>query len=115
MTPAELLAELRARGADLVLDGDRLRLRGPPGVVEPELTEALRLVKPALLEHLQAEVRWRVEAMRQQVPASGPVPLLVARRVQAGPGHCPSCGEPTVGAAIRCSTCATAAREVLGC
>ena len=38
-------------------------------------------------------VAWRVEAMRARVPATGPLPYLVARDAPQGPRRCPSCGE----------------------
>ena len=43
------------------------------------------------------EIAWRVEAMRPQVPARGPIGYLHAtprRAAHDTPGRCGSCGEP---------------------
>lgn len=49
MSPAALLAELRALGVELRVEGDRIRCKAPRGSVTPELAEAIRSHKPALL------------------------------------------------------------------
>ncbi|MDP9357132.1 MAG: hypothetical protein M3R02_17970 [Chloroflexota bacterium] len=75
--------------------------------------------KPALIAHLQEEeaaISWRVEAMREQILAGGPVPFLVAvpNRAPAA-GVCLSCGETfeLVGYVPRCRLCTVAATRAL--
>jgi len=52
MSAAPLLAELRARGACLRLEGDRLRLEAPPGGLPRRLVEAARAQREELLRAL---------------------------------------------------------------
>ena len=62
------------------------------------------------------DVAWRVEAMRPQVPATGPVPILLARPEarMAPAGTCVSCGDPLdVGRRVRCAPCVRAVERVL--
>jgi predicted RNA binding protein YcfA (HicA-like mRNA interferase family) len=64
-----------------------------------------------------AEVAWRVEAMRPQIPPRGPIPFLLARlevTTPYAPGHCGSCGDPLdAGQRFRCSPCQQAAWQAL--
>lgn len=53
MTLARLLEELDRRGVALVAEGDRLRVRGARGALDPELLSAIRAHKPRLLEALR--------------------------------------------------------------
>lgn len=101
MTAAELLAEVRALGVELraASDGSRI-LYHPRDALTPEWVERLRQHKPevlALLSEVEAEVAWRVAAMRPQVPPRGAIGRLVARpdapSVDA-PRRCGSCGDP---------------------
>lgn len=55
MTPLDLLAELERRNVKLTLSGDKLRLNAPAGVLTPELKEAVRRQKPALIALLEAQ------------------------------------------------------------
>ena len=59
----------------------------------------------------EAEVAWRLAAMRPQVPKIGAVPLLIARPDAPTPaGTCLSCGDPLSGGAVyRCGPCVEAA------
>jgi len=52
VTTAELLAELNCRRVELFLDGDRLRFRAPPGVLNSELRAAITDRRPAILAAL---------------------------------------------------------------
>ncbi len=52
MTAALLLAELRRRGVELILEGPTLRYRAPKGLLTSELLGAIREHKPALLAAL---------------------------------------------------------------
>jgi hypothetical protein len=55
MTPTALLAELRERGVELAVDGDKIRYRAPRGVLTADLKEAMRACKPDLLAALAQE------------------------------------------------------------
>ena len=50
MTAVALLRELDARGIRIVVQGNRVSLRGPSEVLTAELTEHLRQHKPEILE-----------------------------------------------------------------
>ena len=52
---APVLADLRRRGVRLIVDGDRLRLDAPRGVLSLAEVEGLRREKAALLEAIRAE------------------------------------------------------------
>ena len=54
MSARTLLAELRDRGVELVMDGDRLQYR-PRYAVTPDLLDRLRANKPTLLKLLAWE------------------------------------------------------------
>ncbi len=109
------LAEARAAGLEVRAEPGRLVVRGP------RQTEALarRLLERtgevmALLADEDAEVSWRVEVMRPQVPAQGPIPFLKARNVAPAFGGCLSCGDTlSEGRTYRCASCARAAWTVL--
>ena len=55
MTPAELLAKLERLNVKVSLAGDKLRLEAPAGVLTPELKEALRQHKAALMALLSGQ------------------------------------------------------------
>lgn len=92
MTPAvALLADLRARGVELVAIGDRLRFR-PASAVSGDTREALRVHKAELLALLTA----------------GSEALLPVRRVAYAfpwPDALPGLGRRTVGLFALCSRC----------
>jgi hypothetical protein len=112
-----VLAEARAVGLEVRAEVDRLVVRGPR--LHEAIARQLLAQKPvvlALLIEEEAELRWRVEAMRPQVPLRGPIPVLVAREVAVIAEHCFSCGEPLApGRTVRCAFCVRAAQRVLGC
>lgn len=118
MGAPEVLAELTRRGVEVVAVGDRLRFR-PPSAITPDLRAALVEHKADLLRLLSpddGEIRWRVDAMRPQVPRAGSIPVLLARpeASRAPTGTCLSCGDPlTEGQRIRCVPCVTAVEQVL--
>ena len=97
MNAAKLIEELRSRGVVVEAAGDRLRVDAPKGAVTPELREALAEHKTevmALITITEEEIAWRVAAMLEQIPASGPFPFLVARKdVVTSPNSCHSCGD----------------------
>jgi hypothetical protein len=113
---AGVLAEARAVGLEVRAEADRLVVRGPR--LHEEIARQLLALKPvvlALLIEEEAELGWRIEAMRPQVPERGPIPVLVARAVSPSPGHCLSCGEPLPPERpMRCALCVRAAQVVLG-
>lgn len=63
MSARALLAELRDRGVELVVAGDRMRYR-PTNLVTPDLLDRLRANKPTLLKLLEWEGRTRRQAAR---------------------------------------------------
>jgi hypothetical protein len=102
MSPAETLAALRAADVELqVVDG--WRLYGVP--------EAIAAFELGDLSALRAELVWRWQAMLRQIPASGGIPVLVAREAPGGPGLCASCGEPS--SRFRCGLCQVAASAAI--
>jgi hypothetical protein len=113
---ATALAEARAVGLEVRAEVDRLVVRGPR--LHEAIARQLLAQKPMVLTLLaeeEAELGWRVEAMRPQVPERGPIPVLVAREVAVIAGHCLSCGEPLApGRTVRCVLCVRAAQVVLG-
>lgn len=120
MTAAALLAELRALGATVAADGDRLAIDAPAGALTPALLARLRAHKPLILATLAADepaVAWRVALPRAQLPASGPLPFLTARRTPGRGERCPRRGEPvearTEGLGVCCAPCAHAAQLVV--
>jgi TubC N-terminal docking domain len=55
MMAHDLIAECRTRGISLEVIGERLRCRGPVGVLTPELKQALAAQKAALVQILTGE------------------------------------------------------------
>lgn len=53
MTPSDLLSEIQARQVELMVVGDRLRIR-PAGALPPDLREELRTHKAEVVELLRA-------------------------------------------------------------
>jgi hypothetical protein len=110
-----VLAEARAAGLDIRAEPGRLVVRGPRSLeaVAQRLLERKSDVL-ALLAAEDANVAWRVAAMRPQVPQRGAIPVLVAREGVSVPGSCVSCGEHLrEGVTFRCSLCSRAAWVVL--
>jgi hypothetical protein len=110
------VAEAQAAGLEVWSEADRLVVRGSP--IHERLARQLLDQKPAVLAFLaeqEAEVAWRVAAMRPQVAATGPIPILIARDTRPKAGCCISCGDPLSGnSTYRCSPCARAAWLILG-
>ena len=116
MTPLEVLASLHRRGIIVAPSGDgRLRYR-PSDALSAEERAELGRHREALLGLLADPVGWRIEVMAEQVPAAGPVPLLIARPGVHFPlSGCCSCGDPLgPGQRYRCAPCVAAAITVLG-
>ena len=110
-----ILTEARALGFEVRTEPGRLIVRGPRSQesVAQRLLER-KIEVSALLAAEDADVAWRVAAMRRQVPKRGPIPVLVARAGAKQQGRCVSCGQqlpPDV--KCRCSLCARAAWVVL--
>ena len=53
MTPADALAQGRAAGVEVAIDGGELRLRAPPGVLTHERLDWLRAHRDVLVEALR--------------------------------------------------------------
>lgn len=119
MNASMLLTDLIHRGVRLSASGENLNIDAPKGAITSDLRAALVEHKTSLIRLLnseEADVQWRVEAMRlQYVPGRGGFPFFVARRdfVDA-PGCCLSCGEPHgPGRKYRCSPCVRAVEIVI--
>jgi hypothetical protein len=110
-----VLAEARSAGLQVRAVADRLIVRGPRA--QEALAQRLLAQKPvvlALLAQEDAELAWRIAAMRSQVPARGPIPFLKARDAEPAIGGCLSCGDALRGGrSYRCASCARAAWTVL--
>ena len=90
MGPTELLAELTRRGVEITVEGDRLRFR-PQDAVTADLRAELVEHKANLLRLIggeEQEIRWRMQAMRGQVPRTGAIPILLARPVSRRRSTC---------------------------
>jgi len=55
MTPDALLDKLERLNVKVTINGDKLRLEAPAGVLTPEMKEAIRQYKPALIALLEAQ------------------------------------------------------------
>ncbi len=110
-----VLAEARAGGLEIQAEADGLVIRGPRTL--DHLARQLLNQKPqvlALLEAEDAEVAWRIRAMRPQVRPRGPVPVLAARPVASFVGCCTSCGDPIAPPRrYRCEPCIRATWAVV--
>src|SRR3954452_14770165 len=98
MNASALLADLRRRGIQLSVAGERLSVDAPKGSVTPDLRNELTEHKSDLIRLLTEddyEVAWRAAFMRPQVPPRGSVPFLVARpNLSDTRGVCLSCDGP---------------------
>lgn len=117
MDARELRATLERLGVELAADGERLRYR-PQCAVTPVLRAAMTQRRDELLALLvaeEAEVRWRVDAMRTQMPWTGAIPSLsVHPMTRIWAGGCSSCGDALgPGERYRCTPCIRAAWQVL--
>jgi hypothetical protein len=109
------LTEARAAGLEVRTEPGRLIVRGARAL-QPLAERLLERTGEVLvlLAAEDADIAWRVTAMRPQVPKRGAVPVLVARRGALKPGCCVSCGEALgEGMKFRCSPCARATWVVL--
>jgi hypothetical protein len=110
-----VLTEARVAGLEVRAETGQLVVRGPRslGAVARQLLERKGEVL-ALLAAEDADVAWRIDAMRAQVPQRGAIPVLVARARVQEPGRCVSCGDHLhEGTQFRCSPCARATWVVL--
>lgn len=60
MTPEALLTELNRLNVKISLAGDKLHVEAPAGVLTPDLKEAMRQYKPALMTLLRGQARPQV-------------------------------------------------------
>ena len=110
-----LLRDARRAGLKVTADGDTLVVQGPrrlEPIAQTLLAEKPRILKALAEEH---EVKWRIDAMRPQVPANGAIPFLLARPDVRSPVRtCCSCGDPLgPDERYRCGPCIAAAVAVL--
>jgi hypothetical protein len=110
-----LLTDARAAGLEVRVEPGRLVVRGPrslEGVAQRLLAQKADVV--ALLAAEDADIAWRVDAMRPQVPVRGPIPVLVACDTIPATGRCISYGDRLPNRLqFRCSLCSQAAWIVL--
>ena len=86
MTPAALMREVRAAGADLALVDGKLKLRGP---VSPELRAALREHKTEVAAILRGDsCRWCGERLAW--------PAAAGIIYESGEAECHQCGDAEV-------------------
>ena len=78
MVVAELLSELRARGVTLTAQNGQLQTTAPKGAITPDLGEAIKAQKAALLVALQRQVNGGTLA---------PLPEPLVRLVGAAVGN----------------------------
>ncbi len=103
MSAAEILRALEAAGVSFEPVAEGWAIHGTPA--------ALAGFALAERSQLRAELVWRRVAVRRAVPASGGIPVLVARDAPGGPGLCASCGEAT--GEFRCRLCQVAAAAAI--
>src|SRR5262245_46764072 len=110
-----MLTEARAAGFEVRIAPGQLILRGPRSqerVARQLLARKAEVVAALFAE--DADITWRAAVMRPQVPARGPIPVLVVRDIVPVSGSCISCGDPLPAhASLRCLPCARAVWAVL--
>lgn len=93
----ELVSNLSSKGVRLKAENGALIVDAPEGVLDETMWQTLAEKKPDLLPFFTHgwEVGWRTAAMMPQIPESGSIPFLVARKSEnRGFQDCLSCGEP---------------------
>ena len=76
----ELLRRLRESGVHLWVEGDKLRFKGPPGAMTPELTEAVKASRDDIVAWLRSVQAAEAKAGPiPRVPREGPLPLHPAQ------------------------------------
>jgi hypothetical protein len=83
VTPETLVAELKAQGVQLSARGDRLRVEAPPGVLTPEVRQALTDRKAAILALLERDHQRAALGYAYAFPWPDALPGLGPRRVAA--------------------------------
>lgn len=114
MKAVDIFETLCRSGAELTLDGEKLRVNAPKGTLTPDMLNQMDRFKPELIDLLKSEIKWRVEAMRAQITAGKPVPFLIARKNSEKEGECLSCGDVLSSRNhVRCWFCEQASRKVI--
>jgi len=96
MTPIEIVASLSSKGVRLEYEDGVLVVDAPEGIVDESMWQALAEQKPVIIPFLAHgwEVGWRAAAMLPQIPETGPIPFLIARKLTKSDSEsCHSCGE----------------------
>lgn len=89
MSPLELLETLRRSGAEVIAEGERLRVQAPRGVLTEEIRRALAEQKVQLLAELSIASAWPpecLEAKRRFGVAHARLFPLLCRRVATPDG-----------------------------
>lgn len=114
MKVTEIFEVLVQSGAEIKLEGEKLRIKAPKGRFTSEILNQMDQFKPELVELLEKEVEWRVETMRSQIQPLEPVPLLIVKKNSEKGGLCLSCGIPLpLRTQFRCWFCGLASRKVI--
>jgi hypothetical protein len=108
MTTAEFMHNLERQSIRLEVEGNDLLIDAPEDLLTAEMLEALAGYKAEILEILYASkgtfaerriedaeaITWRIQAMKKQMPAKPPYPLLIAREgITTKQSECYSCGD----------------------
>jgi hypothetical protein len=124
MNAIDLLQNFQAIGARFELSAGGVNISAPRGTVTTEMRDLLKAYKGEVVSLLRqsqvedAELQWRIEAMRPQLPEPGkPFPTLSARP-ESSPrlGDCFSCGESLKESesGYSCGLCSRAKHILLG-
>jgi TubC N-terminal docking domain len=76
----EFLDQLRIRGVELWVEGDRLRYNAPRGIINDDVLSELRKRKGELIVALRSEQPVTIDAAITPVPRDGLLPLSFAQQ-----------------------------------
>ena len=76
----EFLDQLRIRGVELWVEGERLRYNAPKGIINDDVLGELRKRKVEIIAVLRAEQKHSAEAPVKPVPRDGLLPLSFAQQ-----------------------------------
>ena len=75
MNVLDLLSQLRRAGIQLSLDGDKLKIKAPPGAVTEDIKSQLKEQKQQIIEFLQESQAQQVKSEFQVIDRAGRLPL----------------------------------------